>query len=662
MKTFFRSILIALTLFAAFSCSDDEDKKTITKMEDLVIQPGFNFETTQKVNIKITAPDGEGTPIKGAKIDVYVNDPETDGKLLISGLTNEQGIYETNTTVPTYVSELYLKTNSNSILTKSVKVPIANGKIDYTYTYLTEAPPRTGAPSQNASEIFANSVSPNSQNEIFRTKPNGKNGNEVNVIVFQDNMENGINGWTTQVVAPGSNISPNLWHQISISRNSASTKVWWSGIGNSPGNYNNGKRVSNALISPTIALPNQNGLVLTFDESYNTELCWDFCMVSVSTNNGSTWTELRGGYGFPGSAGPFPYSPSGNSGGWITSTASLDAFKGQNVKIRFYFETIDGIIQNFPGWMVDNVIVNAPDPDSDGDGIFDTIDEYPNDPTKAFNKYYPDKGGKASLAFEDQWPNLGDYDFNDLVIDYSWQGVTNGNNQLVEAKGKFTIKAIGANYKNGFGVEWNLDPARVASVTGSQLSSPSYITLAPNGVEANQSKTVFIVFDNASALMPRPGGANFVNTVESESYVQPVTVEILITFVTPLTQNELVNIEPPFNPFMIVQKVRGHEVHLPDQPPTSLADLTLFGTASDDSDPSQNRYYKTVTNLPWAIGLPTTFNYPIEKELILNAYNHFADWAQSSGNSYKDWYLPNSSVPGNVNEAVIYVPPTTSGN
>jgi len=53
--------------------------------------------------------------------------------------------------------------------------------------------------------------------------------------------------------------------------------------------------------------------------------------------------------------------------------------------------------------------------DSDGDGIQDADDDFPNDPARAFINFFP-AAGYGSLAFEDLWPGKGDYDFNDLVV------------------------------------------------------------------------------------------------------------------------------------------------------------------------------------------------------------------------------------------------------
>jgi len=72
-----------------------------------------------------------------------------------------------------------------------------------------------------------------------------------------------------------------------------------------------------------------------------------------------------------------------------------------------------------------------------------------------------------------------------------------------------------------------------------------------------------------------------------------------------------------------------------------LADINIFGSINDDSKPTENRYYKSQNNLPWAIDIPVDFVYPIEKVEIIKGYKKFADWASSGGTVYEDWYLDN---------------------
>jgi hypothetical protein len=55
--------------------------------------------------------------------------------------------------------------------------------------------------------------------------------------------------------------------------------------------------------------------------------------------------------------------------------------------------------------------------DTDGDGIQDQDDAFPY-PAVAFELFTPSKYGTGTIAFEDLWPSYGDYDFNDVALNY----------------------------------------------------------------------------------------------------------------------------------------------------------------------------------------------------------------------------------------------------
>jgi hypothetical protein len=164
------------------------------------------------------------------------------------------------------------------------------------------------------------------------------------VLIFADDMELGINGWTTEMYGGAPD---DLWHQTELNCNSP-THSWWCGIEGGT-NYATGNQINTAVISPVIDLTTIDTTVtLQFFENYNTENGWDFCMVDVTTDGGVSWTPLRGNAG---------NAPSGSSGGWITTILDLTPFTGNEIRIRFYFDTTDSINNNGPGWFFDDVLV-----------------------------------------------------------------------------------------------------------------------------------------------------------------------------------------------------------------------------------------------------------------------------------------------------------------
>lgn len=286
--------------------------------------------------------------------------------------------------------------------------------------------------------------------------------------------------------------------------------------------------------------------------------------------------------------------------------------------------------------------------DTDGDGAADNVDEYPTDPARASNDYFPSQNTFGTLAYEDLWPALGDYDFNDLVVDYNYTIVKNAGNDVVDVKAKYVVRAIGGAYKNGFGIQFGVPSATVASVTGQTING-NLVTNGANGAESGQTKATVIVFTDASDILAN-FGTEFTNTVQGEAFSTPDTTNIVVNFGTPQTL-AAIGIAP-FNPFLIANANRGREVHLPGNAPTSLADQQLFGTG-DDATNGSNKLYQSPGNLPWALNIATGFDYPKERVDIVTVYSNFASWAQSGGSQNADWYVnnPGNIVTGNVFQA-----------
>ena len=271
--------------------------------------------------------------------------------------------------------------------------------------------------------------------------------------------------------------------------------------------------------------------------------------------------------------------------------------------------------------------------DADGDGVNDTYDEYPDESRYAYQYVYPAEGAYGTFAFEDQWPNKGDYDFNDLVADYQYRQLANANNRLVKIDAEFVIKAVGAGFMNGLGFQLDMDPSGISSVSGNHLGQELF-SLNANGTEAGQSKAVIPVTDNAHAGF---AGRGFINTDESHEYQTPDTIMVSIEFSNSISLSGAG--VAPYNPFLVINQTRGREVHIPGYAPTDLVDTNYFGTVNDATDMAAGKYYVTQSGLPWGMNLPMSFDYPQEKTDVRDSYNNFNQWAVSGGFSFMDWYI-----------------------
>jgi bacillopeptidase F (M6 metalloprotease family) len=92
----------------------------------------------------------------------------------------------------------------------------------------------------------------------------------------------------------------------------------------------------------------------------------DFGIVQVSTDNGTTWTDLSSNY------------VKDSSGEWTRATLDLSAYAGQTIQLGFYFEShTDGYGRVYvgPGWYIDEVeVITGPLPQWASGGI-DTFED-----------------------------------------------------------------------------------------------------------------------------------------------------------------------------------------------------------------------------------------------------------------------------------------------
>lgn len=213
--------------------------------------------------------------------------------------------------------------------------------------------PKPGVPGTLETFTVAGLVSDTNYYFALRVSDDvGNNSNLSNVvsartravkIVFQDNMESGPANWT---VAGSDGVGgPALWHLSTHRSNSPSTAMYY-GI-ESTLNFNTGVRNFGSITSAPINLVGETDAALTFTHFLQTENFspYDTARVQVSSNNGSTWTDL--------------YVTALSTTGMVTYNASLSAYDGQAILLRFSFDTVDAVSNAFEGWVVDDVAVTA---------------------------------------------------------------------------------------------------------------------------------------------------------------------------------------------------------------------------------------------------------------------------------------------------------------
>ncbi len=154
--------------------------------------------------------------------------------------------------------------------------------------------------------------------------------------VFFDDMEGGPGTWTAD----------GLWHWADDTDpcNEANSGVasWY--YGNAACNFNEGRNFGN-LTSEEIVLPAAGEIELSYYTYSGTEgfsFVFDRRRVQVSADGG-----------------PFVTVDEVTDSVWELREVDLSAFAGSTIRLRFFFDTVDSLFNNFRGWYVDDVEITG---------------------------------------------------------------------------------------------------------------------------------------------------------------------------------------------------------------------------------------------------------------------------------------------------------------
>lgn len=228
-------------------------------------------------------------------------------------------------------------------------------------------------------------------------------------------------------------------------------------------------------------------------------------------------------------------------------------------------------------------------------------------------------------AFEDEWPNAGDYDMNDVLTQYTYQKTFNVNNEILNES--FTFKTIFNEttlFTNGLGFS---------------------LTNAGNGTTEDfikkEGDTDFSIATGADKFVHESNVILLTDNVKTNK-----NAEYKLTYnygETPKKQ------ETTVDAFIYRPSENGtrKEVHCPMQKPTSKVDYSFFGKNDDRSVPEKGIYYVSDKEsiYPFAFYLSnanlkdievlTDFEHN-ERRPISNLYPNFINWAKNGTNA--DWY------------------------
>lgn len=280
-----------------------------------------------------------------------------------------------------------------------------------------------------------------------------------------------------------------------------------------------------------------------------------------------------------------------------------------------------------------------------------------NDPAITTTSVYPAADRWATLAFEDKWPLMGDYDFNDLVLRQRITETLDGQRNVKSIQATYEVQAMGGTYHNGFAV-------RLPGITAADLDA---VTLTRNGsavthdvVESDYGDINLIISPDTRQDVQDLG----VLSAECRLYraepgciasqTEDLVFELSVAFAAPIARETLGR--PPYDPFIFGSpgKERGNmdapgrswETHLKAFSGTGALNTGYYDTEDDASNGINS--FVTQNNFPWVLNLSDNWSHPLEKIDISRAYPDFSLWVTSGGEQKSNWYQRANAVASRI--------------
>jgi LruC domain-containing protein len=253
--------------------------------------------------------------------------------------------------------------------------------------------------------------------------------------------------------------------------------------------------------------------------------------------------------------------------------------------------------------------------------------------------FYPSEGAASVLAFEDQWPEQTDYDYNDVVVQVHWtfdrdvsRPASTRGHPILRALLTIDPVALGGDHANGLGLQLpacatkaGLTVRRRSGTGGSSAQAPSYGPWEDVLLRADPSPTVVLSPNLRELFDGELGRLNVGVTGKDDRAAR----RLEIVFEWPVAV-DLDAGQAPFDLFIFRSASPSHEIHFPTHGGTAMMNPSLF--------PASNRAGKWYVNdrgIPAALNLKTATVYPTEATRIDDVYPEIAAFAALS--NFAEW-------------------------
>lgn len=255
--------------------------------------------------------------------------------------------------------------------------------------------------------------------------------------------------------------------------------------------------------------------------------------------------------------------------------------------------------------------------------------------------YHP-KSGWGTIMFEDQFPSLGDYDFNDFVVNYKAQfKIDKSEDQDYKSNSiviDLRLKAVGGIYKY-------IPKLRLKEIKNKNVTSISIYNNNNNKIEVKRTedKEGDLIIDCSSLIKDlNKQGSQYYNTEKNAliatSDLPQITISIKLT--NPEEVDDILE-NDEFDLYLENEK-NETEIHMNGIEPVEYIypsnNANLLPIYKSNGKIEDDNYYYSKEKLIWGLRVPDNISHAVEGANFLEAYKGFAKWANSGGEDYPNWY------------------------
>jgi len=225
---------------------------------------------------------------------------------------------------------------------------------------------------------------------------------------------------------------------------------------------------------------------------------------------------------------------------------------------------------------------------------------------------YPSSTGYYVVGYEDLYPYLGDYDFNDLTVAYRVELGLDLNSEVKQIRGQAILVTRGAAYDHNWILNIGMNTTGTITESLYNPTPDGHGELASSDTRQFNGELSLAAFINTLTVFPAPAGCKFTNT-ECAQYIQGPKYIYSVVLNQPISFGSVQS--APFDPTLYVINTK-QEIHLPGN----------GGSYIDEN------------GFPFAMIMPQPWNPLVEAIRVEDGYIDFPEYVQTNGNSKKDWY------------------------